>query len=258
MSRLLILALISLSLQLPARAQFEARHVHPVALTPDGTHLLAVNSPDASLSIFDVTNPARPAPMLVTEIAVGLEPVSVKARTPDEVWVVNELSDSVSIVSLSGRRVIDTLSVPDEPADVTFAAGKAFVTCSRNNLIRVFDAATRLPLGSIPLTGLHPRALAASADGSRLATADKVGRVVVWDVAARRALATLDASCMYTWDPKQRRHSIGGVRSLAFSPDGRMLAAGGIGQIGNMCHSDHRHLCRHHRIGGKRHLFQRF
>jgi YVTN family beta-propeller protein len=157
-----------LSLCAVTRAQFEARHVHPVALTPDGAHLLAVNSPDASLSVFDVTNPARPAPMLVAEIAVGLEPVSVKARTPDEFWVVNELSDSVSIVSLSGRRVIDTLSVPDEPADVTFAAGKAFVTCARYNLIRVFDATTRLPLGSIPLTGLYPRALAASADGSRL------------------------------------------------------------------------------------------
>lgn len=168
MSRLLVFALVSISLQLPASAQFEARHVHPVALTPDGTHLLAVNSPDASLSVFDVTNPARPSPMLVAEIAVGLEPVSVKARTSDEAWVVNELSDSVSIVSLSGRRVIDTLSVPDEPADVTFAAGKAFVTCARNNLIRVFDAATRQPLGSIPLTGLYPRALAASADGSRL------------------------------------------------------------------------------------------
>lgn len=151
-----------------AHAQFEARQVHPVGLTPDGSHLLVVHSPDSSLSVFDVTNPARPAPMLVAEIAVGLEPVSVKARTPDEVWVVNELSDSVSIVSLSGRRVIDTLSVPDEPADVAFAAGNAFVTCARNNLIRVFDATTRQSLGSIPLNGLYPRALTASADGSRL------------------------------------------------------------------------------------------
>ena len=30
-----------------------------------------------------------------SEIPVGLEPVSVRARTNDEVWVVNEVSDSV-------------------------------------------------------------------------------------------------------------------------------------------------------------------
>jgi hypothetical protein len=59
---------------------------------------------------------------------------------------------------------------------------------------------------------------------------------VIWDVAARKAVTTLDASCMYTWDPKQRRHSIGGVRALAFSHDGCQLAAGGIGQIGNIDH----------------------
>ena len=35
-----------------AHAQFEARHVHPIALTPDGAHLLAVNSPDAALSVY--------------------------------------------------------------------------------------------------------------------------------------------------------------------------------------------------------------
>ena len=41
---------------------------------------------------------------------------------------------------------------------------------------------------------------------------------------------------MYTWDKVQRLHSIGGVRSLAFSPDGTRLAVGGTGKIGNIDH----------------------
>jgi WD40 repeat protein len=61
---------------------------------------------------------------------------------------------------------------------------------------------------------------------------------VVWEAASGKPAAALEAPGMYTWDPVQRRHSIGGVRTLAFSPDGRLLAAGGIGKIGNIDHLD--------------------
>jgi WD40 repeat protein len=75
-----------------------------------------------------------------------------------------------------------------------------------------------------------------SADGKLLATADKVGHIVVWDVKTGKELGTCEAPVMYTWDPVQRLHSIGGIRSLAFSPDGTRLAAGGTGKIGNIDH----------------------
>ncbi len=79
-------------------------------------------------------------------------------------------------------------------------------------------------------------ACAISADGRLLATGDKVGHINIWDLESGRNLAKVEAPGFYTWDPVQRRHSIGGIRALAFSADGAQLAVGGIGKIGNIDH----------------------
>ncbi len=79
-------------------------------------------------------------------------------------------------------------------------------------------------------------ATAISPDGRWLATGDKVGHVAIWDMATGEKVGVVEAPGMYTWDPRQRIHSIGGIRSLAFSPDGEQLAVGGIGEIGNIDH----------------------
>jgi WD40 repeat protein len=73
-----------------------------------------------------------------------------------------------------------------------------------------------------------------SANGRLLATGDRVGHVVIWDAASGRQLGAVEAPTLYTWDGTQRIRSIGGVRGLAFSPDGMYLAVGGVGQIGNV------------------------
>lgn len=73
-------------------------------------------------------------------------------------------------------------------------------------------------------------------DGKHLATVDRVGHVAVWNVDSDQPVAAFDAPENYTWDPQQRRHSIGGLRSCAFSPDGERLAIGGMGQVGNIDH----------------------
>ena len=107
---------------------FEGKQTSPIRLSPDGTRLFAVNTPDARLSVFDVTQPSNPR--LIAEIPVGVEPVSVNPRNNDEVWVVNEVSDSISVVSVSQRMVTDAIYVKDEPADVVFAGGNAFISAS--------------------------------------------------------------------------------------------------------------------------------
>ncbi|WP_309386481.1 beta-propeller fold lactonase family protein [Cerasicoccus frondis] len=147
---------------------YEARQTRPIVLSPDGQTILALNSPDARLSVFNVGNADNPAPVLIREIPVGLEPVALAARNDDEVWVVNELSDSISVVSLNRRAVIATLPAPDEPADILIAGDRAYVTCARSNELAVFDVTTRKLLTRIPLEGLLPRALAISPDGAQL------------------------------------------------------------------------------------------
>lgn len=179
----------------PSFTLFESGQVRPLASSPDGTRLFAVNTPDNRLEVFDVTGASIAHAGSVT---VGLEPVAVAARTNGEVWVVNHLSDSVSVVDVSdpaAPRVVRTLLVGDEPRDIVFAGAggnRAFITTAHRGQntphhatietilstaglgradVWVFDAANLgVSLGGTPLTivtvfGDTPRALTVSPDG---------------------------------------------------------------------------------------------
>jgi len=76
-------------------------------------------------------------------------------------------------------------------------------------------------------------AVAASADGKLLATGDRLGHVCVWEAETGKRLVRLQAEAFYTFDAVARSRSIGGIRALAFLPDGR-LAIGGIGKVTNV------------------------
>ncbi len=105
----------------PTFIEFESGPVRPVALSPNGTRLFVANIPDNRLEVF-VVNPGGTLTHAIS-IPVGMEPVAVAARTDTEVWVVNHLSDSVSVVDLAAAppRVVRTLLVGDEPRDIVFA-----------------------------------------------------------------------------------------------------------------------------------------
>jgi YVTN family beta-propeller protein len=182
---------------------FESGPVRPVALSPDGTRLFVTNVPAGRLEIFAVTAAGL---RHRGSVPVGLEPVAVAARSDCEVWVVNHLSDSVSVVDVGAAtpHVVRTLLVGDEPRDVVFAGpgrGRAFITTAHRGQQRsdpslalanvpgagdpqlttpgvpradvwVFDAARPgggvggTPLAIVALFGDTPRALAVSPDGA--------------------------------------------------------------------------------------------
>ena len=82
-----------------------------------------------------MTAGSAPSPSTrVAEIPVGIEPVSLAALSDSEAWVVNNLSDDVSIVNLNTFHVRATLRVGDEPEDVVFAGTpvRAYVSVSQN------------------------------------------------------------------------------------------------------------------------------
>lgn len=120
----LLLGAITLIAPSGARGQsfvnFESGQVRPLAISPDGTTVFATNTPDNRLEIFDVSGGTL---VHSGSVAVGMEPVAVAARNDSEVWVVNHLSDSVSVVDVGANppRVTRTLLVGDEPRDIVFA-----------------------------------------------------------------------------------------------------------------------------------------
>lgn len=166
---------IALRHSVPVSAQgqpyksFEAPQVHPLTITPDGTRLLAVNTPNNTLSVFHVTGRSL---TLMAEIPVGLEPVSVAARNDREVWVTNWLSDSVSVVDLQTWNVTRTIDVGDEPTDVIFAGQQqpmAFVCVSGLSQVKVYDpSAPSVNPQVVAIRGKQPRALARNANGSQV------------------------------------------------------------------------------------------
>ncbi|HVR75574.1 MAG TPA: hypothetical protein VMT52_14660 [Planctomycetota bacterium] len=168
---------------------FESGPVRPIALSPSKSLLFAANTPDNRIEVFRVTDAGLER---AGEAVVGLEPVAIAVRTESEVFVVNHLSDSVSVVDVSDPSrpfVRATLQVGDEPRDVVIAGpdrDKVFVTAAHRGQNRPGDPELTKPgvgradvwvfraddLAAPPailtLFTDTPRGLASSPDGSRV------------------------------------------------------------------------------------------
>ncbi len=143
---------------------FETAQVHPVDISPNRTILAVCNTADARIELFNVSTGNA---LHIGTVPVGYDPVTVRFRNDDELWAVNHISDSISVIDIPTQRVLKTIATGDEPCDVVFAGNPefAFVSCSQVNLVQRFDPAnTASAPVTIPILGEDPRALAVSPD----------------------------------------------------------------------------------------------
>jgi WD40 repeat protein len=120
--------------------------------------------------------------------------------------------------------------------------GKLLVSAGDDMLVKLWDAQSGKPVRTLDghdkrtpqdhVTALY--VVTVSPDGKHLASADRHGTVIVWETETGKIAQRFQVPTLYTYDPRQRKRSIGGIRSLAFSRDASLLAVGGIGQVENV------------------------
>jgi len=149
------------------------------------------------------------------------------------IWWIADKGDVLRTVPAHDGWVRDLAALP---------GGNRLVSCGDDMLVKLWDTDTakcvrtfagheaKTPQGHV--TALYT--VAVSPDGKHLASGDRHGTVIVWETDTGQVAQKFAVPTLYTYDPKQRKRSIGGIRAVRFSNDGQYLAAGGIGQVGNV------------------------
>jgi WD40 repeat protein len=211
------------------------RGVSRMAMSPDGTMIAAVEhwaesggrQQKSQVSVWDVATAKVQVAITADCQRVGFAPDGkTLVTTGDSV----QLWDAVS-----GKRVA-TLPMGDGPLKLTSVAfSPDGLTLAGGNYVGkvcLWDVPKRALKNVLPFGKRRVNAVAFSPDGRTLATVSNEmpnrsaleaedfaqPQIVLWEVATAQQRATLDAPPGY-------------LVSLAYSPDGRTLASGGIGVI---------------------------
>ncbi len=149
------------------------------------------------------------------------------------IWTNAETGESIRKVEAHDGWVRNLALFPD---------GKRLASVGDDMLVKIWDAqsgelirtleghAKQTPQGFA--TALY--AVAVSPNGAHVTSGDRIGDVRVWDAESGEIVAEFQAPTFYTYDPVKRSRSIGGIRSVCFSPDGTGIAISGIGRVTNV------------------------
>lgn len=172
------------------------RGTHLLGVTADGRRGYTANIADGSITELDFTAGTAPRRLAVATMTEGV------AVTPDgaQVWVGSNDAHTITVVDTRAWRAVDTIPGATTPYRVTITPDGRVAVASypRENVVRLFDTATRAELGVVAIPG--PRAGEAAPLGSTVSADSRWAyvalaaqdAVAVVDLATRRVVKYLD------------------------------------------------------------------
>ncbi|HOX60081.1 MAG TPA: hypothetical protein PLC99_24660 [Verrucomicrobiota bacterium] len=194
-----------------------ARPVTSVTFSPDGRHIVSGHG-DGGLGLWDTTTGA-----LVRNLTGGhTEPVNSVGFSPDGRLIVSGSDDNTLRLwnTASGQLIGQPLvGHKDNVNSVAFSPdGRYLVSGSRDSTVRLWDVGSSEPWAK-RLTG-HSKDVTSvtfSADGKFIVSGSKDNTLCIWSTSPNDAMSE---AFELPGKPNAR------VRSVAFSPDGKSVAAG--------------------------------
>ena len=182
--RLLSLFVIALAASVSADAALPLRS-SPIAITPDGARLFAVNPDSASVSVIDTAQRTK-----LAEIAVGAVPQTVAVSPDGELVVVASRDGIVATIDPRTLRIVATVRAGVELFGVATNGTRIFVTDTGAARILVFD----MKLGALQSIETEPAPRGLALVGQKLyVTHFTSGRLSIVDVvtlAVERVVST--------------------------------------------------------------------
>ena len=136
---------------------WEVAPMRPLVFTEDGSGLYTFNQPGSRIVLFDT---GSTDPVLEIPAGLGLTSLALRPGTL-ELWVVDSVTNSISIVDRSDHSIVRTIQVGTGPHAVEFTASgdRAYVSCSTAQRVDVIRTDTYEIAQSIDIPARDPRGL---------------------------------------------------------------------------------------------------